>query len=147
MQQVIKANKKRCEGQHFKTNELVLLSTENLNLPKGHTRKLCPKYIGPFKILKVFLESLTYKLELSPDLKTRRVHDTFHEKVLKPYIGNNYDKFPKCESHVRYNIGDDLEQEWVIKAMYRGPQMVPSSYIQSALGVGTFHMGASTCHQ
>jgi len=115
--QAIKANRKRREGQHFETDDLVLLSTENLNLPKGRTRKLCPKYIGPFKILKAYPESSTYKLELSPDLKTRRVHDIFHEKVLKPYVGNNYDKFPKRESRVRYDIGDDPEQEWVVEAI------------------------------
>src|SRR5882762_1420602 len=30
------------------------LSTANLNLPKHHARKLAPKYIGPFKVTKVF---------------------------------------------------------------------------------------------
>jgi hypothetical protein len=66
--QAIKANRRRREGQSFQAGDLVLLSTENLNLPKGRTRKLCPKYIGPYKILRANPENSTYKLELSLDL-------------------------------------------------------------------------------
>jgi hypothetical protein len=95
----------------------VLLLTENLNLPKGHTHKLCPKYIGPYKILRANAESSTYKLELSPDLRLRKIHDTFHEKLLKAYIGNNDEKFPKRKTHVPYDIGDDPEREWVVEAI------------------------------
>ena len=40
------------------------LSTKNLNLPKGRARKLCPKYIGPYKVAKANPDSLTYMLEL-----------------------------------------------------------------------------------
>jgi hypothetical protein len=42
--QATKVNRRRREGQNFQIVNLVLLSTENLNLPKGHTCKLCPKY-------------------------------------------------------------------------------------------------------
>ena len=44
--------------------DLVYLSTKNLSLPKGSTRKLCPKYVGPYKVAKADLDSLTYTLEL-----------------------------------------------------------------------------------
>jgi hypothetical protein len=115
--QVIKANHRRREGQSFQAGDLVLLSTENLNLPKGHTRKLCPKYIGPYKILQANRESSTYKLELSLDLRLWRIHDTFHEKLLKAYVGNNDEKFLKCKTPMPYDIGDDPEQEWVIDAI------------------------------
>ena len=50
--QTIQANKRRCEGQNFQVGDKVLLSTANLNLPKGRARKLCLKYIGPYKVLK-----------------------------------------------------------------------------------------------
>jgi hypothetical protein len=115
--QAIKANRRRREGQSFQAGDLVLLSTENLNLLKGRTRKLCPKYIGPYKILRANPESSTYKLELSPDLQLQRIHDTFHEKLLKAYVGNNDEKFPKCETRVPYDIGDDPEREWVVDAI------------------------------
>ena len=110
--QAVKANCCRREGQDFQAGDLVLLSTENLNLPKGNTCKLFPKYIGLYKILQAMPESSTYKLELSPDLRLRKIHDTFHEKVLKAYV-NNDDK--KCEMWVPYDIGNDPEQEWVVE--------------------------------
>ena len=115
--QAIKTNRHRREGQSFKEGDLVLLSTENINMPKGRARKLCPKYIGPYKILKAEPKSSTYKLELSPDLRARRIHDTFHEKLLKPYVTNDDDKFPKRETRVPYDIGNDPEQEWVVDAI------------------------------
>jgi hypothetical protein len=52
-----------------------------------------------------------YKLELSPDLRLWRIHDTFHEKLLKAYVGNNDEKFPKCETHVPYDIRSQMESE------------------------------------
>ncbi|KZT26152.1 hypothetical protein NEOLEDRAFT_1132713 [Neolentinus lepideus HHB14362 ss-1] len=38
----------------FAEGDLVYLSTKNLKIPKGRARKLIPKYIGPFAILKDF---------------------------------------------------------------------------------------------
>jgi hypothetical protein len=115
--QAIKANRSRREGQDFKAGDLVLLSTENLSLPKGRTRKLTPKYIGPYKVLYADPKKSSYKLELPPDLKTRRVHDTFHEKLLKPFVKNDDSKFPKRENRVLYDIGNDPEQEWVVHSI------------------------------
>jgi hypothetical protein len=115
--QATKANHHRRDGQDFKEGDLVLLSTENINMPKGCARKLCPKFIGPYKVLKADPKSSTYKLELLPDLRTRRIHDTFHEKLLKPYVLNNDNKFPKRETRVPYDIGDDPEWEWVVESI------------------------------
>ena len=95
----------------------MLLSTENLSLPKARTRKLCPKYIGPYKVLKAHPERSTYQLELPPDLKARRIHDTFHEKMLKPFLPNNETKFPKCETRAHYDVGNDPDQEWVVESI------------------------------
>jgi hypothetical protein len=66
--QAIKANCHHREGQSFKEGDLMLLSTENLNMPKGRARKLCPRYIGPYRIIKAVPQTSTYKIELSPDL-------------------------------------------------------------------------------
>jgi hypothetical protein len=86
-------------------------------MPKGRARKLCPKFIGPYKVLKADPKSSTYKLELSPDLQMRRIHDTFHEKLLKPYVLNDDNKFPKRETCVPYDIGDNPEWEWVVESI------------------------------
>ncbi|KDQ13222.1 hypothetical protein BOTBODRAFT_111844, partial [Botryobasidium botryosum FD-172 SS1] len=51
VKQTIQANKKRIPAK-FKEGEYVYLSTKNLKIPKGRARKLVPKYIGPFQIIK-----------------------------------------------------------------------------------------------
>ncbi|KNZ78383.1 hypothetical protein J132_01037 [Termitomyces sp. J132] len=43
---------------------LVYLSTKNLNLPKGRARKLCPKWVGLYRILEAYSETSNYVLEL-----------------------------------------------------------------------------------
>ena len=40
------------------------LLTQNLTLPKCRARKLVPKYIGPYKVVKAHNEASTVKLEL-----------------------------------------------------------------------------------
>ncbi|KNZ71298.1 hypothetical protein J132_00060 [Termitomyces sp. J132] len=43
---------------------LVYFLTKNLNLPKGRARMLCPKWVGPYKILEAYSETSNYVLEL-----------------------------------------------------------------------------------
>ncbi|KIJ34771.1 hypothetical protein M422DRAFT_181682, partial [Sphaerobolus stellatus SS14] len=43
-------------------------------LPKGRSRKLTPKYIGPYKILTEVILNMTYKLELPVELFLLSVH-------------------------------------------------------------------------
>ena len=52
------SNKCRKPGVKYQINDLVYLSTKNLTLPKHRARKLMPKFIGPYKILKAMNESL-----------------------------------------------------------------------------------------
>ncbi|KXN92971.1 hypothetical protein AN958_09121, partial [Leucoagaricus sp. SymC.cos] len=49
--QTQQGNKRRLPEPDIKVNDLVYLATKNLNLPKGRSNKLCPKYIGPFRIV------------------------------------------------------------------------------------------------
>ncbi|KAI0348860.1 hypothetical protein OH77DRAFT_1379976, partial [Trametes cingulata] len=51
VKQVRDANKKR-RPVPFTEGDLVYVSTKNMSLPKGHARKLAPKYIGPYKIVR-----------------------------------------------------------------------------------------------
>ncbi len=49
--QAIQANKCR-RPSTLKEDDLVYLSTKNLNLPKGQARKLVPEYLGPSRFRK-----------------------------------------------------------------------------------------------
>ncbi len=71
----------------FKEGEEVLLSTKNLKLPDGITRKLSHKYNGPFKIVEV-ISPTVYKLQLPEAWK--RKHPVFHASLLKKYTAGQH---------------------------------------------------------
>ena len=79
LQNLAEAHDAIIEAQVFQTNRanlcrkdeldivkgsLVYLSTKNLNLPKGRARKLCPKFVRPWKVIRAWPETSTYELEL-----------------------------------------------------------------------------------
>jgi transposase InsO family protein len=68
----------------FSVGDMVLLSTENISAAAHANRpskKLEPKYIGPFKIIEKVHEN-AFKLELPP---TMRQHPVFNVDLLRPY--------------------------------------------------------------
>ena len=64
IQQTFHANKKRRASDLYHVGDHMYLSTQNLTLPKGRARKLVPKYIGPYKVVKAHNEVSTVTLEL-----------------------------------------------------------------------------------
>ena len=54
------ANTKHRIDPQIKTGTLVYLSTKNLNLPKGRARKLCPTFVGPYRVHNVYPAMSTY---------------------------------------------------------------------------------------
>ena len=64
VQQMFYANKKRRTSDLYHVGDHMYLSTQNLTLPKGRARKLVPKYIGPYKVLKAHNEASTVTLKL-----------------------------------------------------------------------------------
>ena len=78
---------KHCQpGVKYQINDLVYLLTKNLTLPKHRARKLMPKFIGPYKILKAMNESSNVTLELPQEFKDRKINPTFHTNLVQPYI-------------------------------------------------------------
>ncbi|KAK3556473.1 hypothetical protein QTP70_008335 [Hemibagrus guttatus] len=77
--QVIQANRRRRPHPPYQPGQRVWLSTWDLKLWLP-SRKLSPRYVGPFKILRQINE-VTYQLELPANY---RVSPSFHVSLLKP---------------------------------------------------------------
>ncbi|KAK1785180.1 hypothetical protein P4O66_018599 [Electrophorus voltai] len=75
------ANKRQQPATTYRPGKRVWLSAKDLPL-HGYTRKLTPRYIGPFKVLH-HINPVSYRLALPPSL---RVHPTFHVSRLRPVL-------------------------------------------------------------
>ena len=107
---------KHCKpGIEYQINDLVYLSTKNLALPKHRAQKLMPKFIGPYKVLKVINNSLNIMIKLPQEFKDRRINPMFHTSLVQPYIKNNDILFPKRDTKVSYDFGNNKDQEWLIE--------------------------------
>jgi hypothetical protein len=78
-----------------------------------------PKYIGPYEIISCERENSHYTLALPDELLKRRIHPTFHAKLLRPTILNDDERFPNREATFFYDFGDDPEREWLIDSIAR----------------------------
>ena len=68
----------------YEVGDKVLLSTKNINLKTLGTKKLMPKYIGPYTVV-AKVGASAVKLELPKD---SRIHPVFHVSLLKPFKEN-----------------------------------------------------------
>ena len=109
------SNKCRKPSIKYQINDWVYLLTKNLTLLKHRAWKLIPKFIGPYKILKVMNESTNVMLEHPQEFKDRKINPTFHTNLVWPYIKNNDILFPKRDTKVYYDFGNDKDQEWLVK--------------------------------
>ena len=98
----------------YHENNMVYLLTKNLASPKGWARKLMPRFLGSYKVLRVMNDSLNVTIKLLPELRDRRISPTFHTNLVWPYVKNNDILFPKREAKFYYDFGNNSEQEWLV---------------------------------
>jgi hypothetical protein len=101
---VANANRKRRHVE-YKVGDQVLLSTKNLKLKSHGTRKLLPRYIGPFTITKA-INATAYKLHLPINLKC---HNVFHTSLLKRYNPSANKEMPPLPEVIDGNAEFEVE--------------------------------------
>jgi len=115
--QTYHANKRRGRDPPYAVGDKVWLSTENLSMPKNRVRKLMPKFIGPFTVLRADTEKSNYKLDLPLEMRSRRISSTFHADRLRPFEANDEALFPGREAKYLYDYGTPEDEEWFVDAI------------------------------
>jgi hypothetical protein len=79
-------------GREVKYNleDKVILSTKNIVLKNGSSRKLLVRFIGPFSIIQQ-INVVAFKIDLTAGL---RMHNVFHISLLRPYIEGKSPRSP-----------------------------------------------------
>ncbi|KAG6823875.1 hypothetical protein H0H92_008775, partial [Tricholoma furcatifolium] len=80
----------------------------------GRAQKLCPKWVGPYKIETAQPEVSKYTLELPQALKERRLFPSFHVSKLRPYHPTDDTMFPNRVTPEPYDFGAADDQEWFV---------------------------------
>ncbi|KAJ8489233.1 hypothetical protein ONZ45_g13670 [Pleurotus djamor] len=108
----------------FEVGDLVYVSTENLKFPQGLARKLLPKFVGPYKIVK-HKGGDTFAIELPARLVRRGINNAFHSNLLRIHIPNDDRLFPNRLDDPLFEINDD-DLEWaadeILSHSGRGPE-------------------------
>jgi hypothetical protein len=123
------------QAASFSVGDQVLLSTKHLQLDSfAGTRKLMPKFIGPFAIIEV-INDVTFRLDLSPPLLSRGIHNTFHASLLRPYHRDNtYNRSAAPPPPVSFDDGHvEYEVERILSVRRKRSGM---EYLVKWLGYG-----------
>ncbi|KAI5062360.1 hypothetical protein GOP47_0022899 [Adiantum capillus-veneris] len=104
-------NQKRRPAELFQEGDLVLVSSQNINLPQGLSPKFNHRFYGPYKVLKSY-NDITYKLELPPQIN---IHNAFPVSLLKRFAqdstyGRNVPEYVKD--------GPPNEPETILKSRF-----------------------------
>jgi len=106
----------------FQVGDWVLLNNANFNVDnqfRGGSRKLRPRYDGPFQIVEKKGED-TFRLQLPENW---RIHDVFDVSKLKLYIPNDDELFPERDQKppepVIVDDGEEFEVEEIVDVKMR----------------------------
>jgi hypothetical protein len=82
-------------------------------LQKGLARELIPKYMGPYRICQDY-KNLSFKIDLSAELKKRGIHNVFHLSLLRINVPNNNRLFLGRQK-TQLGNGPKVEKEWAVE--------------------------------
>ena len=77
---------------------------KNLILPKGRAWKLCPKFVGPYRVAEAYPSISMYTLELPTALQEHRIVPMFHVSLLRLYHASDNVLFPNTEYTLSHTI-------------------------------------------
>jgi len=129
------ANRSRRPDPIYKVGDMVMLDSRNIRrriTKNGRSAKLYPRFLGPFKIIRAEPRTSNYKLELLPKVDFTSIHPNFHSNLLRPYIPNDPEQFPRREPpRPGPVIPDDPEgaQYTVERLLDHRPQRNPREYL------------------
>ena len=128
------ADKRRREAS-FSIDDLVLLSTKNLKLRTNGTKKLLPKWIGPFRVVKS-VGLVAYKLELPASMKC---HPVFHVSNLQQYRSNGRVQPPPVPIEIDGELEYEVEQIILHRDVRINRHRSKREYLIKWLGFGPEH--------
>ena len=105
-QRMMTQTAKKRRALTFKVGDQVSLKTSHLGVSTLPSRKLFPKWMGPFTVQKI-INDVAYMLELP---KAWRAHNVSHVSLLKPYISNGEPVPP-----MPFNLVGGTENEYEVK--------------------------------
>ena len=84
---------------------------ENINL-LNTSRKLRPRWVGPFRSQYVNHKGNNYTLDLSTDSRLSLIHNTLHIRKIKPYVENESRNFSGLHKE---KLGEVTEGRWEVE--------------------------------
>lgn len=99
----------------FKLDNLVYVSTKIMNLPRQRARKLVPKYIGPYRIIRI-AGNKAFELDLLSELKNRNIHPIFYVLLLRIHVPNNNRLFPGRDTSQVTGLNNE-SNEWTVDSI------------------------------
>ena len=113
------ADKRRRDAPDFQPGDEVLLSTKFFKLASTTSRKLAPRWVGPFKIVEAGGQhKLAYRLEL-PSV-VQHMHTVFHVSALRPYYRDGPYTPPPLPEYVHEDGVPEFQVSHISDTRYSG---------------------------
>src|SRR6476620_3944894 len=96
----------------YKEGDMVLLSTANLRTQEG-TRKLIPKWVGPFEVREM-VGKAAVRLLLSHGYE--RIHDVFHVSLVKLFKPRNGESAVQVQP-LPWLVDEQGQSQWEVEAI------------------------------